>query len=194
MIDGRYRQLRAVLRNGLTWGAAWAVAGGALLGTFALFAPGPGVESLIERLGVALLAGVGWGLRFGIIGAVIGTVFASVIRLRYRGRRLAEIDPVRFAALGAGVGAVSVPLFLQLMNVLSSGRMISWALVLDDAPIAAVLGASAAAASIFLARRAEARARGTEADRLSDFADLDALPAAELPETLVSQRSRSAQY
>src|SRR5688500_9994336 len=101
MSENRFRRLRAVLRNAVTWGAAWAAAGGALVTALSLFDPGPGIESLVERLGMAILSGVAWGVRFGIAGAVIGTIFASVIRLGYRGRRLADIDPVRFGMLGA---------------------------------------------------------------------------------------------
>lgn len=152
----RTRLRRAILRNALTWGAAWALTGGALVAAVNLVAPEPGVDSLVERLGVALLGAAMWGVRFGIIGAAIGTAFAAMIRLRYRGRRLADINPVRFAALGAVVGGVGVPLFLQTMNVLSGDGPIAWSLVLDDAPWASVFGAAAAAGSILLARRAGA--------------------------------------
>src|SRR5512147_2551729 len=143
MID--YRQLRAVLRTAVIWGGAWALAGGALIGALRLFNSGPGVESLPERLGVAILSGVSWGIRFGIIGSVIGTGFASIITLVYRGRRLADINPVGFSLRGSLVGGAGVPLFLQLMNVLSGDGPISWGLVLDDAIWATVFGAAAAA-------------------------------------------------
>src|SRR5690606_1587267 len=117
--DDGFRRVRAVLRNGLTWGAAWGAAGGALVAVVALFDPNPAIESLPERVGMAIGAGVLFGVRFAIAGAVIGPLFSSVIRLAYRGRRLADIDPVRFGLLGAVVGGVGVPLYLQLMNVLS---------------------------------------------------------------------------
>lgn len=160
MPDHRSRHLRAVLRNALTWGAAWALAGGSIVTAIVLFDPGPGVESLIERVGQALFAGVSWGVRFGIAGAVIGAAFSAVIRLGYRGRRLADINPVRFALLGAVVGGVGVPLYLQAMNVLTGGAPIAWGLVTDDAVWASMFGAAAAAGTILLARRADASARG----------------------------------
>ena len=81
--------------------------------------------------------------------------FASVIRLSYRGRRLADISPVRFAMLGAVVGGAGVPLYLQMMNVLFGDGPIAWGLVLDDALWASVFGAAAAAGSILLARRGD---------------------------------------
>jgi MFS family permease len=194
MTDNRFQGLRAVLRNAVTWGAAWAVAGGALVTTISLFDPSPGIESLLERLGLAILSGIAWGVRFGLAGAVIGTVFASVIRLGYRGRRLADINPVRFAMLGAVVGGVGVPLYLQTMNVLTGGGMISWGLVTDDALWATVFGAAAAAGSILLARRADAPPHGPRPDQLERVDDLDGLPAARQREPSLSQPSRSAPH
>ena len=72
MPDNRFRRLRAVLRNAVTWGAAWAIAGGALVTVISLFDPSPGIESLVERLGMAVVSGIAWGVRFGIAGAVSG--------------------------------------------------------------------------------------------------------------------------
>ena len=65
MTDDRFRRLRAVLRNAVLWGAAGAAAGGALVAVVSLFSPGPGVHSLLGRIGLSLLAGVAWGVRFG---------------------------------------------------------------------------------------------------------------------------------
>ncbi|HEU4563658.1 MAG TPA: hypothetical protein VFS05_03375 [Gemmatimonadaceae bacterium] len=191
MTDDRFRGLRAALRNAVTWGAAWAAAGGALVTAVSLFDPAPGLESLVERLGMAILAGIAWGVRFGLAGAVIGTVFSSVIRLGYRGRRLADIDPLRFAMLGAVVAGVGVPLYLQTMNVLFGDGPIAWGLVSDDAVWATVFGAAAAAGSILLARRADALPHGQRPDQLERADDLDALPAAGPRESTLVQRARS---
>lgn len=166
MTDDRPRRLRATLRTALTWGAAWALAGGAIVAMLALFDPDPGIESLVERVGLAIFAALSWGVRFGLAGVVIGTVFSSVIGISYRGRRLADISPVRFALLGAVVGGVGVPLFLQTMNVLSGDGPIAWGLVTDDAIWASVFGAAAAAGSIWLARRADALPREPRSDQL----------------------------
>jgi MFS family permease len=182
MTEGRSRTLRAVLRNAVTWGAAWAAAGGAIVAALTLFSPDPAVESLIERVGLSILAGIGWGIRFGIAGAVIGTVFAGVIRLGYRGRRLADINPARFALLGAVVGGVGVPLFLQTMNVLSGDGPIAWGLVTDDAVWASVFGAAAAAGSIMLARRADTLAGGHHADQLEQASSVSSNPQPDVRE------------
>jgi hypothetical protein len=188
MTDSRSRGVRAILRNAVTWGGAWALAGGAIVTALSLFHPGPGVESLAERLGMAILSGISWGVRFGIAGAVIGTVFSSVIRLAYRGRRLADINPLRFALLGAVVGGVGVPLYLQTMNVLSGDGPIAWGLVTDDAIWASVFGAAAAAGSILLARRGDALAQRPQLDQLERGDGSDGLPAGEQQETSISQR------
>ena len=153
------RLLQATIRNAITWGAAWAVAGGSLLAMAALIAPDAGQTSIPARITTAAIAAAVWGVRFGLAGAVAGTLFAAVVRLRYRGRRLADISPLRFALLGAVAGGVGVPLYLQTMNVLFGGGAIAWRLVLDDAPLSALLGAVAAAGSILLARRGAGNTR-----------------------------------
>ena len=191
MTDDRGRTLRAILRTAMLWSAAWALAGGAIMATFALFDPDPGIESLPERLGMTVFAGVAWGVRFGLAGAVIGAVFSTVIRVGYRGRRLADINPVRFALLGAVVGGVGVPLFLQTMNVLSDGRPIAWGLVTDDAVWATVFGAAVAAGSIMLARRADRLPPGSHPEQLEQGDDLSVTPSAARPETSTTQRSGS---
>ena len=193
MSESRNKRWRAVLRTALTWGAAWAVAGGALIGLITLFDPTPEIDSIPGRLGIAVLTGGMWGVRFGLIGAVMGTVFSTVIRIGYRGRRLADISPVRFGLLGAVVGGVGVPLFLQMMNVLSGGGPIAWGLVTDDGLWASVFGGAAAAGSILLARRADASTELPGPDQLDGTGIPDALPAGEQLETSMLQRSRIAQ-
>jgi hypothetical protein len=174
------RLRRAVLRNALTWAVAWAALGGALVAGVAVFDPDPTIESLPERLGLALMAGVAWGVRFGVMGAAIGALFAGLVRLGYRGRRLADLRPLPFAVLGAAVGGIGVPLVLQAMNVLSGGA-IAWHLVLDDAPWAAAFGALAAAGGIALARRADALPPGPEHAALAAPGAREALPPAQEP-------------
>ena len=193
MTDDRSRTLRAILRTAMLWSAAWALAGGAIMATFALFDPDPRIESLPERLGMTVFAGVAWGVRFGLAGAVIGAVFSAVIRVGYRGRRLADINPARFALLGAVVGGVGVPLYLQTMNVLSDGRPIAWGLVTDDAVWASVFGAAVAAGSIMLARRADRLPPGSHQEQLERGDGLSATPAAQRLKTSIPERSRSAQ-
>lgn len=163
--------LRALARNAVTWAIAWGLAGGALVGAVTLFDPNPAIESLPERVGMAVFAAVAWGVRFGLAGAVIGAGFAALVRFGFRGRRLADLSPLRFALLGAVSGGVGVPLYLQAMNLVTGGAPIAWGLVSDDAVWASVFGAVAAGGSILLARRAEAlpsdRAEALPSDRVA---------------------------
>ena len=193
MFELRNLHWRAVLRTALTWGVAWAVAGGTLIGAITLFDPTPGIDSIPGRLGIAVLSGAMWGVRFGMIGAVMGTVFSSLIRLGYRGKRLADISPARFGLLGAVVGGVGVPLFLQTMNVLSGDAPIAWGLVTDDGLWASVFGGAAAAGSILLARRADASSDLAGPDQLDHTEDPATLPAGEQLEPSMLQRPRTAQ-
>jgi hypothetical protein len=192
MTDNRYRGLQAVLRNALTWGIAWAVAGGGVVAVLSLFAPGPGAVSLAERLGMTIVSGLAWGVRFGLAGSVIGTVFSSAIRFGYRGRRLTEISPVRFAMLGAVVAGVGVPLFLQMMNVLSGDGPVAWNLVTDDAAWATLFGTAAAGGSILLARRSEVLPQGPSRGQLEYLNDLDGLSSADQRDPSISPRSRDS--
>ena len=156
MSDERFRTAKAVLKNAILWGALCGALGGGLVTLYVLFVPGPGVESLPERIGMALFAGFSMGVRFGLAGVVIGTFFAFALRFAFRGGRLASINPLKFTALGAIVGAVGIPLFYQAMNLLTDGHIIAWSLVTDDAVWASIFGAGAAAGSVWMARRAAA--------------------------------------
>lgn len=174
MSDEKFRGLKAVLKNGVLWGLLCGALGGGLVGLYALIFAGPGVESLPERIGEALFAGVGMGVRFALAGAVIGTLFASLLRFGFGGRRVAELNIWRFALLGAAVGGVGIPLFYQLMNVLTDGHMISWGLVTDDSIWASIFGAGAAAGTIWMARRATVASGEGDQHRLGEPTPLGA--------------------
>ena len=192
MSETRLPPLRAVLRTAATWGAAWAAAGGAVVAVLALLDSSPAIDSLPERLGLAAFATVAWGVRFGLAGAVVGTAFALAVRFGYRGRRLADIRPLRFSALGALVGGVGVPLYLQTMNVLSGDGPVAWNLISGDAVLASVLGAVVAAGSILVARRAGGPPHEPGADGLARPRAVDALPAARWQGTAGRERARAA--
>jgi len=145
-VGSRFRRLRGALRNALVWGAGFAVAGF-------------GVFTVLKLAGVFpradWIAGAGLAARMGIVGFVAGGAFSTIVRLVYHGRRLRDINWVRFAAAGGVVTGVFVPLFLQTMNLLTDGHLVPWRLVLDDGIWATVFGAVAAGASLKLAQRAE---------------------------------------
>jgi MFS family permease len=155
MSDESFRAVKAVLKTALTWGLALGAFAGTLIGLYVLVFAGPGVESLPERIGEALFAGVGMGIRFAVAGAILGTLFATMVRLSFRGKRVADLSPGRFALIGAVIGGVGIPLVYQLLNIISGGP-IPWSLLIDDIPWAAFVGGAGAYATIWMARRASA--------------------------------------
>lgn len=168
-VDTILRRLRGALGTALVWGVGWFTAALAIVGT--LRVTGITSPSWTEVLITAV--------RAGIIGGVSGVAFSSVIRLLYHGRRLSEISWVRFGIGGGVVAGVFVPIFLQLMNVLSGDGMVPWALVLDDIPLVMVLGAAAAGGSLKLAQRATTALPGGTQDRVDGSEGVDRLAAGE---------------
>jgi hypothetical protein len=155
--DGGWRRLRGVVRNALVWGAGWSALSFGVFAILRLFGVFPNA-TWVQGLGLAA--------RFGIVGAVAGGAFSTVIGLVYRGRRLRDISWVRFGIAGAVITGLFVPLFLQAMNLISGDGLVPWRLVLDDALWTAVFGGVVAGGSLKLAQRADALA-GRSDDRLT---------------------------
>jgi len=162
-----FRAVKAVFKTALAWGFVLGAISSVLIGGYVLFVPGPGVESLPERVGEALFAGVGMGVRFAFAGFVLGTFFATMLRLSFRGKRIADLHPGKFALIGAVVGGVGIPLFYQFLNVISGGP-IPWSLLTDDIVWAAVVGGAGAAGTIWMARRAAAGSEEGEPSLLGE--------------------------
>jgi hypothetical protein len=74
------------------------------------------------------------------------------------------------------VTGVFVPLFLQLMNLISGDGLVPWHLVLDDGVWGAVFGGVVAAGSLKLAQRADAISAGLSHDQLDDVDQRLSLP------------------
>jgi hypothetical protein len=142
-----YRRLRGALGNALVWGVGWFAAGLAKFATLSV----AGVITLPWKV---VLESAG---RARIVGGIAGGAYSGVIRLVYHGRSLSDISWMRFGIVAGVVTGLFVPLFFQTMNLLFGGGQVPWELVLDDAPIAAVLGGAVAGGSLALARMAEKR-------------------------------------
>ena len=162
-----FRSLKAVLKTALTWGVGLGALSATLITAYAFVFAAPGVESLPERVGEALFAGVALGVRFAVAGAIMGTLFATLVRFGFRGKRVAELHPGKFALIGALVGGAGIPLIYQLLNILGGGA-IPWSLLLDDIPWAATVGAVGAAGTIWMAKRAAALPAEREAEQLEE--------------------------
>ena len=158
MPQGTRRRLRAALRNALLWGLGWSAAGLTMLLILGALGRLPDATAWLEGLGIVVKLGV-WGVFAGI-------AFAGLMRLLYHGRRLSDISWVRFGLLGGIATGVFVPLFMQVLNVLSGDGPVAWHLVTDDAVWATVAGALAAGGSLRLAQRAQALSAPGQPDLL----------------------------
>lgn len=157
------KRIRAVARNAIIWAAGWAAVPTTVFTTLKLIGIIP--DSVSWKIGFSLAA------RFGFIGFVAGTIFSTVVGFAYRGRRLAEINWVKFGLAGGAITAVAVPLFLQMMNLLADGHIIAWHLVLDDSLWTGGLGAVIAGGSLKFAQRSLAsHAEHDEPERIGSDA------------------------
>ena len=157
------RRVRAVFRNAVIWGAGWAAVPATVFTVLRLIGVVPASVSWHDGLGLAA--------RFGIVGFVAGVVFSTVVGVAYRGRRVAEINWMKFGLAGGAITAVAVPLFLQMMNLLTDGHFIPWHLVLDDSLWTGALGAVAAGGSLKFAQRSLAASpESKETDRIESDA------------------------
>ena len=126
------RRIRGAIGIGLTWAAAWFAAGIALL--------------LVVGVGAA---DVPFPLLFGALGFLAGTIFAGVLGTFEGHRRLDQMSLPRFATWG-GVAAF----LLSGVFCLSTGLRGEFLLL---GPVFALSGASCAAGTLALARRATDR-------------------------------------
>lgn len=188
MMSDLFRTLKAILKTALTWGFALGAVSSVLIGAYVLVVPGPGVESLPERIGEALFAGFAMGIRFAFAGAILGTLFATTLRLTFFGKRVADLSPGKFALIGAVVGGVGIPLVYQFLNILSGGP-IPWNLLFDDIPFGAIAGGLGAAGTIWMARRAAALPAEREVERLGEPNAFDSVPSVKVQERSSTPRS-----
>ena len=126
------RRIRGAIGMGVTWGAAWSVAGImlAVVTRFRADAPFP--------------------LVFGVLGFFAGVVFSAILTLTEGRRRLDQMSLPRFAGWGAVGGLLFSALFARAAS-LGLGD------VLAVAPTFAVACAVCASGSLAIARRAVRR-------------------------------------
>lgn len=136
------RRIRGAIGMGLTWAAAWGVAG------------------TITMLGFLLVTGsrpdAPFPLMFGVFGFVAGVIFSGVLGLVEGRRRFDQMSLPRFAAWGA-IGGFLLSATFVLAVSLAGDPAFLWYLVVVG-PVFAVAAAGSAAGSLALARRAQDRA------------------------------------
>lgn len=138
------RRIRGAVGMGVTWAAAWSVAGFilAVLTRFKADAPFP--------------------IIFGILGFIAGVIFSAFLALTEGRRNFDEMSLPRFAAWGAAGG-------LLLAAVFSKAASLALGDVLMIAPTFALASAVCASGSLAVARRA---ARPELPDIRADEAEL----------------------
>ncbi len=136
------RRIRGAIGIGLTWAGAWFGAG------------------MVILLGSLLLTGstgadVPYPLGFGVFGFVAGVTFSGVLGLLEGRRRFDEMSLPRFAGWGALGGFLLSAVFVTVVALMEDPSFLSNLPVLGS--VFAAAGATTAAGSLALARRAEDR-------------------------------------
>lgn len=135
------RRIRGAIGMGVTWAAAWGVAG------------------VITMLGFLLLTGsrpdAPFPLMFGAFGFVAGVIFSGVLGVVEGRRRFDQMSLPRFAAWGATGGLLLAATFVLAVSLAGDPAFL-WNLVVVG-PVFAVAAAGSAAGSLALARRAQHR-------------------------------------
>jgi len=147
-----WRRVRGVLGTASIWFVSWASLG-ALYLLVDVLRHDWGVPEVRSQLFSGLVA---IGLLWGIWGAISGIVYGVSVSVTQRGRALGQLQARHLAFWGALAGA-SYPGVVWVSLLLSRNDL--W---LPDLPIATGLGvltgAASAWSSLWIARRAEARA------------------------------------
>jgi hypothetical protein len=135
------RRIRGAIGMGLTWGAAWGVAGNVVM------------------LGFLLKTGsrpdAPFPIIFGAFGFLAGVIFSGVLGLVEGRRRFDQMSLPRFAAWGAAGGFVLSATFVLAVSLAGDPAFL-WNLVVVG-PLFAAAAAGSAAGSLALARRAKDR-------------------------------------
>jgi len=148
MADNFLKRLGGVIRNAVVWGAAW-------FGLAAVTMSVLRLTGAVNASGFWLLDAIGIGIKVGVMGGIAGSAFAGFISLFYRGRRVSQINWVRFGIGGGIMAGLFVPTFMITANLLTGGGIPTFANIDEDIVLAAVFGAITAGGSMWLAQRGQ---------------------------------------
>ena len=180
------RRVSGAVKNAVVGGAAWFILALAVFGVSHVAGVGPAHVSLLDAIGMSI--------RVGVMGGITGGAFSAFIGAFYRGRRLSEINWVRFGIGGAVVGGSFVAAFLVSANLLTGGELPALRNILDDIVIGTGFGGATAAATMWLAQRGERVTGGSarELERPERERLKGADPLANLEAKSARQRERDA--
>jgi hypothetical protein len=185
-VESIIRRVTGAVKNAVVWGAAWFLLAMGVFGLAHVTGVGPAEASLLDAIGMSI--------RVGVMGGITGGAFSAFIGTFYRGRRLADINWVRFGIGGAIGGGSFVTAFLTSANLLTGDGLPALRNILDDIVIGTGFGGATAAATMWLAQRAERVSGG--GDHEIDERDPERLeeadPLANLESRVVRQRERDA--
>lgn len=146
--DNFLRRLGGAIKNAVVWGAAWF---GLTVVTVAVLH----LAGVATSQGFWLLDSIAIGMRAAVLGGIAGSAFSAFISLFYRGRRLSQINWLRFGIGGGIVTGLFVPAFFVVANLLSGDGMPAFANIDEDIVLTAVFGAITAGGSMWLAQRGQ---------------------------------------
>lgn len=126
------RRIRGAIGIGLTWAAAWSVAG------------------LVPRWLFGFNTDAPFPIIFGVLGFVAGVIFSGILMLTEGRRGFDQMRLSRFAVWGAVGGFLLSAIFTRAASL-------GWSDAMAIAPTFAVASAICAAGSLALARRAGMR-------------------------------------
>jgi hypothetical protein len=166
--DNIVRRLIGAVKNGVLWGATWcALAFVTVLGLRTIGLVVPPEIGVLDALGMAI--------RIGFAGGIAGGVFALFISYFYRGRRLSDLNWVRFGLGGSVVAVLFLLAFFAIGNMATGDPFPALDDILSDLIIGAVFGGIAAGASLWVAQRAETPSIGG-AERYDSLAAGEVFP------------------
>lgn len=184
-VESIARRLRGAVRNAVAWGVAWFTLG--FVTILALRAIGVVVPSRVTWLDA-----LGMSIKIGVMGGITGGAFSAFISLFYRGRRLSEINWVRFGLGGGIVAGLFVPAFMVIANLISGDGLPPFEAIRGDIIMSALFGGVAAGASMWLAQRGEALPGGRE-DEIERLGAGDSLASAGAKDARQRERAPSGE-
>jgi hypothetical protein len=150
------RRFRAIMATAATWSLAWA--------PFALV-PLSIVATSDQRVPLRLVVTV--VMTQAMLGAIGGALFAAALTLSSRSKRFEELRVLSVSLWGAG-GGLLLPLAAQLTVMRDVGLPV--AAIAGATAVSAALGATCAASTLWIARRAPQQIQQRDTSRLASGA------------------------